>query len=391
MSWFTTTGLGKFLNSILFGIPAIIDGFSNQGKNFDGSSNSAFGAFNRQNWKNAIGDTALGEDYQPGQPLGQQLFGTNLGGFLGALTNRITANHLTGAEQEQNAWNAEQAQLDRDFQERMSNTQYQRGVADMRAAGVNPALAMSNGGAAAPSGSTAAGVQPQGQAFNFSDLMQLMMLKPQKDLMRKQGDAALINAEAAKEQAKAASTNAGTNRSRLLTVEQPLAESKIAVGKSVISMNEARTKQIGIECNQLAEDIELTKLHQIATALDISWKGENWETNKQLLVSQIAKNISSAALDRAAATENLSLAALHDIDVDIKKKDKFVNDAITEYLKNLPGDGWIQTELNKGTNWHGLLHGYGTGLLDGLVQDFKEDYGSWTWDRFIHGDNGGQR
>lgn len=391
MSWFTNTNIGKFVNTLLFGIPAIIEGFSNQGKNSDGSSNSALGAFNQQNLTNTAGDIALGDDYQPGQPLGQQLFGTSLGGLFKALTNRITANHLTGAEQEQNTWNAQQAQLDRDFQERMANTQYQRGVADMRAAGVNPALAIGNGGAAAPSGSPASGIQPQGQAFNFSDLMQLLLLKPQKELMRKQGDAALINAQAAKEQAAAASSNAGTNRSRLLTVEQPLAESKIAVGKSVISMNDARTKQIGIECKQLAEDIELTKLHQIATALDISWKGENWETNKQLLVSQIAKNVSSAALDRAAASENLSLAALHDIDVDIKKKDKFVNDAITDYLKSLPGDGWIQTELNKGANWHGLLHGYGTGLLDGLVQDFKEDYGSWTWDRFIHGDNGGQR
>lgn len=391
MSWFTSTSMGKFVNTILFGLPGIIEGLTSSARNSDGSSNTAFGFFNRQNWKNTFGDIALGDDYDNNQPLGQQLFGTNLGGLFKALTNRITAEHLTGAEREANDFNAAQAQLDRDFQERMSNTQYQRGVADMRAAGVNPALAMSNGGASAPAGVSASSAQPQGSAFDIGSLIQLLMLKPQKDLMKKQGDAAIINAEAAKEQAAAASENAGTNRTRLLTVEQPLAENKIAVGKSVISMNEARTKQIGIECDQLAQDIELTKLHRIATALNIQWQTETWENNKQLLISQIAKNISSAALDRAASTEKLSLAALHDIDVDIKQKDKFVASAIQQYLENLPGDGWIQSELNSGKSWHGLLHGYGTGLLDGLVKDFKEDYGAWTWDRFIHGEHGGVR
>lgn len=44
------------------------------------------------------------------------------------------------------------AQKQSDFQERMSNSAYQRAVADMRKAGINPILAYKQGGAGTPSG-----------------------------------------------------------------------------------------------------------------------------------------------------------------------------------------------------------------------------------------------
>jgi len=52
-------------------------------------------------------------------------------------------------------FNAKQAQLQRDYETQMSSTAYQRGVRDMKAAGINPILAAGGGGASTPSGSSA--------------------------------------------------------------------------------------------------------------------------------------------------------------------------------------------------------------------------------------------
>lgn len=78
----------------------------------------------------------------------------NIGGFFGVdsgHTQRL--NYLS--QQAQNAYNAEQAQIQRDWEAEMSNTAYQRQAEDMRKAGLNPYLAYGQGGASTPSGASA--------------------------------------------------------------------------------------------------------------------------------------------------------------------------------------------------------------------------------------------
>lgn len=61
---------------------------------------------------------------------------------------------LLGAKK-QNQAAEKQANNQMSFQERMSSTSYQRGMADMKAAGLNPILAYKQGGASSPSGTAA--------------------------------------------------------------------------------------------------------------------------------------------------------------------------------------------------------------------------------------------
>lgn len=140
----------------------------------------------------------VGESYRS-SPLGRLQNYAQSGGLLEDAAGKFFGSNLTGAEREANEFTRNERLEAQQWTAEREDTYYQRTMADMEKAGINPMMAASGSAGTSPS-SGGQSVSPQ--AGSLSDLLQLATLGPQISLMKSQANANNASADEKRERAK---------------------------------------------------------------------------------------------------------------------------------------------------------------------------------------------
>lgn len=244
------------------------------------------------NWLNR--KVYLGKKGSNGTSSGIESFFENVFNGIRSWFVGKTGQALTGAEEQANEFAHNEAQLAFDRELEASNTAYQRKVADLQAAGINPMMAASSG-VSLPSSSAASSVSPGAGTFQLAELINLYRMKQMLPLEKAAASAQIENTKAQTDKTKA-------------DVEH----------QRVVNKYIERSEQLRLEGQKLANDLSVTqksKLQQdIRTAeqelkkLVAETKNEE-DKNELILAQSLVQNATARRLTEMLPYEKALSAA----------------------------------------------------------------------------------
>ncbi|QRV61847.1 DNA pilot protein [Microvirus sp.] len=176
-----------------------------------------------------------------------------IGAFISAVASlasrAINQNESDRVRREQNIFNKYEAQRAREWNQQMDSTKYQRTVADMQAAGVNPALAMQGGVTTQASSNATASAANVGPAQ--IDLSQVAQLAMQSQALKIQDK--LANAEIRLKNADA------DLKEKDAKVRDDYNNLMMEGMKISNNLNEAQINQVRANIAKIGEEVELLR------------------------------------------------------------------------------------------------------------------------------------